>query len=56
MGSYSFASMRLLTALAREGMRFTQFYAGPVCSPTRANLQSGQDQARFGITRLGNPG
>lgn len=37
--------------LARGGMRFTQFYAGPVCSPTRANLQSGQDQARFGITQ-----
>src|SRR5690606_27682494 len=37
--------------LAREGLRFTQFYAGPVCSPTRANLQSGQDQARFGITQ-----
>jgi len=37
--------------LAREGMRFSQFYAGPVCSPTRANLQSGQDQARFGITQ-----
>jgi len=37
--------------LAREGMRFTQFYAGPVCSPTRCNLQSGQNQARFGITQ-----
>lgn len=37
--------------LAREGLRFTQFYAGPVCSPTRANLQAGQDQARFGITQ-----
>jgi uncharacterized sulfatase len=37
--------------LAREGMRFTQFYAGPVCSPTRCNLQSGQDQARIGITQ-----
>ncbi len=37
--------------LARQGMRFTQFYAGPVCSPTRTNLQSGQDQARFGITQ-----
>jgi arylsulfatase A len=37
--------------LAREGMRFTQFYAGPVCSPTRANLQTGLDQARFGITQ-----
>ncbi|TDU72818.1 putative sulfatase [Prosthecobacter fusiformis] len=40
-----------LDRLAREGMRFTQFYAGPVCSPTRSNLQSGQDQARFGITQ-----
>lgn len=40
-----------LDRLAREGMRFTQFYAGPVCSPTRCNLQSGQDQARFGITQ-----
>ncbi|MEZ0276081.1 MAG: sulfatase-like hydrolase/transferase, partial [Roseimicrobium sp.] len=40
-----------LDRLAKEGMRFTQFYAGPVCSPTRANLQSGQDQARFGITQ-----
>lgn len=40
-----------MDALARQGVRFTQFYAGPVCSPTRANLQSGQDQARFGITQ-----
>lgn len=37
--------------LAREGMRWTQAYAGPVCSPTRANLQSGRDQARYGITQ-----
>lgn len=40
-----------LDRLARDGLRFTQFYAGPVCSPTRANLQSGRDQARFGITQ-----
>ena len=37
--------------LAREGTRFTQAYAGPVCSPTRANIQTGQDQARYGITQ-----
>jgi uncharacterized sulfatase len=37
--------------LASQAVRFTRFYAGPVCSPTRANLQSGQDQARFGITQ-----
>lgn len=40
-----------IDSLANRGMRFTQFYAGPVCSPTRANLQSGLDQARFGITQ-----
>ncbi|MEW6302936.1 MAG: sulfatase [Verrucomicrobiota bacterium] len=40
-----------LDRLAKQGMRFTQFYAGPVCSPTRANLQSGRDQARYGITQ-----
>ncbi len=37
--------------LATQGMRFTDFYAaGPVCSPTRASIWSGQYQARFGLT------
>ncbi len=37
--------------LAREGMRFTDSYAaGAVCSPTRCAVQSGQNQARIGIT------
>ena len=37
--------------LAVEGMRFTDFYAaGAVCSPTRCAVQSGQNQARIGIT------
>src|SRR5207248_2934743 len=37
--------------LAKQGVRFTDFYsAGPVCSPTRASIQSGQYQARFGLT------
>jgi len=37
--------------LASEGMRFTDFYAsGAVCSPTRCAVQSGQNQARIGIT------
>ena len=32
-------------------MRFTDFYAaGAVCSPTRCAVQSGQNQARIGIT------
>lgn len=37
--------------LASEGLRFTDFYAaGAVCSPTRCAVQSGQNQARIGIT------
>lgn len=47
----SFNETPHIDQLAHAGMQFTQFYAGPVCSPTRANLQSGQDQARFGITQ-----
>src|SRR5262245_51213928 len=40
-----------LDRLAAEGLRFTDFYAaGPVCSPTRAAILSGQYQARFGLT------
>lgn len=40
-----------LDSLAAEGMRFSEFYAAPVCSPTRSNIQSGQNEARFGITQ-----
>jgi uncharacterized sulfatase len=37
--------------LAKTGIRFTDFYAaGAVCSPTRCAVQSGQNQARIGIT------
>lgn len=37
--------------LAAEGVKFTDFYAaGAVCSPTRCAVQSGQNQARIGIT------
>ena len=37
--------------LASQGVRFTDFYAaGAVCSPTRASIQSGQNQARLRIT------
>ena len=38
-----------LDQLAREGLRFTDFHAnGPMCSPTRAALLTGQYQHRFG--------
>ncbi len=36
--------------LATEGVRFTDAYAAAVCSPTRCAVQSGQNQARIGIT------
>ena len=37
---------------AKQGMRFDQYYTnGPVCSPTRASLVSGQYPARYGIKR-----
>lgn len=40
-----------ITKLAAEGMRFDNAYAAcPVCSPTRASIQSGQYPARIGIT------
>lgn len=40
-----------LDRMAREGMRFTHAYAaGPVCSPTRASLLTGQHPARLHLT------
>ncbi len=40
-----------LDDLANSGMRFTNAYAAcPVCSPTRASIQSGQYPARVGVT------
>uniref|UniRef100_UPI0011EBCA36 sulfatase-like hydrolase/transferase n=1 Tax=Pareuzebyella sediminis TaxID=2607998 RepID=UPI0011EBCA36 len=36
--------------LAKEGVRFTQFYAGaPVCSPSRAALLTGKTNLRAGL-------
>lgn len=35
--------------LANQGLQFMHAYAAPVCSPTRASIQSGQYPARVGI-------
>jgi uncharacterized sulfatase len=40
-----------IDCLCSQGMKFTDFYAAtPVCSSTRATIQSGQYAARVGIT------
>jgi len=36
--------------LAEQGIRFTNFYAHSVCSPTRVSLLTGQNSARHGVT------
>lgn len=36
--------------LAKQGMRFTQAYAQPLCSPTRASILTGQYASRHRIT------
>jgi arylsulfatase A len=51
-----------LDALARQGVRFTQFYAAaPVCSPSRAGLLTGRHPFRAGMpsnapSEAGKPG
>ena len=58
LGSYGndFIETPHLDLLARQGMRFTQAYAAsPVCSPTRASLQTGYYPARLGMNMIINP-
>ncbi len=37
---------RLLDRLAVDGMRFTQCYSQPVCTPSRVKLMTGRSNAR----------
>ena len=39
--------------LAKQSMRFTDAYALPLCSPTRASILTGQYSSRHGITTAG---
>ncbi|MBM3735040.1 MAG: arylsulfatase [Acidobacteria bacterium] len=45
----------VLDQLARDSVRFSHFYASPVCAPTRASLMTGRHYLRTGIynTRFG---
>ena len=52
LGCYGSQSIQTpnIDALAREGMRFTQFYSGSaVCTPSRAALMTGNYPLRYGI-------
>jgi arylsulfatase A len=52
IGSYGVKDIRTphLDRLAREGVRFTDFYSnGPVCTPTRAALMTGRYQQRVAL-------
>lgn len=52
LGSYGAQDISTpnLDRLAREGVRFTDFYAnGPLCTPTRAALMTGRYQQRYGL-------
>ena len=42
-----------LDRMAADGIRFTRFYSiGPVCSPTRACVQTGRHSMRFGMINV----
>jgi arylsulfatase A-like enzyme len=41
--------------LAAQGIRFSQFYAHTVCSPTRASIMTGQNSARHRTTQFISP-
>ncbi|MBT3635751.1 MAG: sulfatase [Opitutae bacterium] len=41
--------------LAKQGIRFSHFYAQSVCSPTRASIMTGQNSARHRVTQFISP-
>ena len=42
-----------LDRMAADGIKFTRFYSvGPVCSPTRACVQTGRHCIRFGMINV----
>src|SRR5687768_2255522 len=60
IGSYGASDIKTpnINSLARDGVRFTDFYAnGVLCTPTRGGLISGRYQQRYGLeSALGNAG
>jgi arylsulfatase A-like enzyme len=55
LGCYGHPSIRTpnLDRMAAEGVKFTQWYAAaPLCTPSRAALQTGRYAVRSGLTRV----
>jgi len=44
-----------IDSLARDGVRLTDLYAAPQCTPTRAELISGRYQQRFRLEAAPGP-
>jgi arylsulfatase A-like enzyme len=58
IGSYGAPDVKTpnIDGLARDGVRLTDFYAAPQCTPTRAALISGRYQQRFRLeAAMGGP-
>jgi len=58
IGSYGAPDVKTpnIDSLAKDGVRLTDFYAAPQCTPTRAALISGRYQQRFRLeAALGGP-
>ena len=49
-GKTSFYETPNIQRLAARGMTFSNAYASPICSPTRASIMTGQNPARHGMT------
>ena len=45
-----------LDKLAEDGVKFSQFYAQPMCTPTRAALMTGRYPFRYGLQTIVIPG
>jgi len=58
LGSYGAPDVKTpnIDSLAKDGVRLTDFYAAPQCTPTRAALISGRYQQRFRLeAAMGSP-
>src|SRR6476660_94413 len=53
LGSYGAPDIKTpnIDSLARDGIRLTDFYAAPTCTPTRAALITGRYQQRVRLER-----